>query len=200
MDKACTLGFNMTPSSSQPLTLKAIQQLDQARFIAHLGGVVEHSPWVIEQAWHKRPFVSFAELFDALSAAIHAATHLDKIALLQVHPALAGREAVAGEMTPESTAEQGRLGLLALQPADFARLTDLNRRYQDRFGFPFVVALRLHSSLASVFRALETRLTHAPSTELPIALQQVCEVMRGRLSRAVIDDAQASPPVQSHLV
>jgi len=96
---------------------------------------------------------------------------------------------VAGTMTPDSSAEQARLGLMALSPQTMARLAALNRAYQARFDFPFIVALRLHDSLASVLQAGEERLRHDPDTEWPIALNQVCEVMRGRLARAVHDNA-----------
>ena len=93
-------------------------------------------------------------------------------------------------------AEQARLGLMALSPQTMTRLAALNRAYQARFDFPFIVALRLHDSLASVLQAGEERLRHDPDTEWPIALNQVCEVMRGRLARAVHDDdcPPATPP------
>jgi OHCU decarboxylase len=128
-------------------------------------------------------------LFDALARCIHDATRPEQIALLGVHPELAGREAVAGTMTPDSSAEQARLGLMALSPPAMERLAALNRAYQARFGFPFVVALRLHDSLESVLLAGEARLAHDLDTELPMALSQVCEVMHGRLARAVHDNA-----------
>lgn len=183
-------------TSPNPLPIAALQALDHAGFVARLGGVVEHSPWVVERAWAQAPFTSFSALFDALRQCIHDATPPEQIALLRVHPELAGREAVAGTMTPDSSAEQARLGLMALSPQTMARLTALNRAYQDRFGFPFIVALRLHDSLDSVLLAGETRQFHDPETELPIALGQVCEVMRGRLARAVLDDdcRPATPP------
>ena len=178
----------MTATNLNPLPLAALQALDHAAFVARLGGVVEHSPWVVERAWAQAPFACFNRLYEALARCIHDATRPEQIALLRVHPELAGREAVAGTMTPDSSAEQARLGLMALSPQTMARLAALNRAYQARFGFPFIVALRLHDSLDSVLLAGETRLAHDPDTEMPIALNQVCEVMRGRLARAVHDD------------
>ncbi len=176
-----------------PLSIEALEALDHAGFVARLGGVVEHSPWVVERAWTQAPFACFNGLYDALARCIHDAARPEQIALLRVHPELAGREAVAGTMTPDSSAEQARLGLMALSPQAMARLTALNHAYQARFGFPFVVALRLHDSLDSVLLAGETRLAHDPDTELPMALSQVCEVMRGRLARAVHDNPDTFP-------
>ena len=175
--------------AQHPLPIAALGGLDRGGFVERLGSVVEHSPWVAQRAWSKAPFASFSALYDALSGCILEAGPGEQIALLRLHPELAGREAVAGTMTPDSSAEQGRLGLLALSAHDMARLSGLNHAYQARFGFPFIVALRLQASLESVFQAFDDRLAHDLGTELPIALQQVCEVMRGRLARAVLEDA-----------
>ncbi len=182
----------MSLQPTTPLRLATLNTLDQDTFCALLGGVVEHSPWVARQAWADRPFASLDALYDAMSHAIRLSARSQQLALLRVHPELAGREAVAGTMTADSNNEQGRLGLLSLQPDDFERLTDLNRRYRERFGFPFVTAMRLHGSLADVFRSLEQRLHNDPETELAVSLLQVCEVMRGRLARTVL--AGASTP------
>jgi len=181
----------MTLQPTLPLRLATLNTLDQAAFCALLGGVVEHSPWVARQAWSNRPFASLDALYDALARAIRLAARSQQLALLRVHPELAGREAVAGTMTAESNSEQGRLGLLSLQPDELARLTELNRRYRERFGFPYVAAMRLHGSLADVFRSFEQRLHNDPETELAVSLLQVCEVMRGRLARTVQADTTA---------
>ena len=186
---ACTLRSMTPPAPIVPVPLAALHALGESQFVDHLGAVVEHSPWVARRAWADAPFASFEALYGAMARSIHGATQAQQLTLLQAHPELAGREAVAGTMTPDSSAEQARLGLMALSPRTMARLAALNRAYQARFDFPFIVALRLHDSLDSVLLAGETRLVHDPDTELPIALGQVCEVMRGRLARAVHDNA-----------
>ncbi|MBA4265020.1 MAG: OHCU decarboxylase [Comamonadaceae bacterium] len=178
----------MTSKHTSPIRLAALNTLDEDAFCALLGGVVEHSPWVARQAWSDRPFANLDALYDALARAIRLAARSQQLALLRVHPELAGSEATAGTMTADSNSEQGRLGLLDLHPDDLARLSDLNQRYRDRFGFPFVAAMRLHGSLADVFRGFEQRLHNDPATELAVSLLQVCEVMRGRLARTVLAD------------
>jgi len=186
-----------TASSLYPLSIAALQALDHTAFVARLGGVVEHSQWVVERAWTQAPFACFDGLYEALARCIHDAARPEQIALLRVHPELAGREAVAGTMTPDSSAEQARLGLMALSAQAVARLRALNRAYQARFDFPFIAALRLHDSLESVLLTGEARLRHELDFEFPIALGQVCEVMRGRLACAVRDTpntTHSSPP------
>jgi 2-oxo-4-hydroxy-4-carboxy-5-ureidoimidazoline decarboxylase len=157
--------------------------LDPEAFARLLAGAVEHAPWVAQRAWARRPFGDVAGVAKAMEAEILGAAREEQLALLLGHPELAGREAAAGEMTPESTGEQGRLGLLSLTRDRLLRLQALNRAYQDRFGFPLIVALRLHPTLDSVFTEAERRLAQDPVTEWAIALQQVCQVMRGRLDR-----------------
>jgi len=157
--------------------------LDRDDFVRRLGGAVEHSPWVAQRAWGRKPFGDVEGLARAMEAEILAASRAEQLALLNGHPELAGREAAAGEMTPESTGEQGRLGLLSLTHERLQQLRSLNRAYRERFGFPLIVALRLHPTLDSVFDEAQRRLAHDAATEWAAALQQVCQVMRGRLER-----------------
>lgn len=179
----------MNSPSPVSLSMASVRTLDETSFVALLGAVVEHSPWVARRAWHRRPFGTRQALFEALSAEIHGASDAEQLALLRVHPELAGQEARAGTMTADSQSEQGRLGLLRLDAATVRRLDELNRRYRERFGFPFIAALRLHASLDSVLADGEQRLGHDANSERRIALDQVGQVVRGRLERMVSDDA-----------
>lgn len=183
----------MSSPTHASLSLASLRTLDQDRFVARIGAVVEHSPWVARRAWSRGPFATRQALFDALAAEIRNADDREQLALLRVHPELAGQEARAGSMTADSQSEQGRLGLLRLDAPTVRRIEDLNRRYRERFGFPFIAALRLHASLASVLADGEQRLTHDDATERRAALAQVCEVMRGRLDRTVTDDPPPHP-------
>lgn len=185
------LRSKMPSKPHTPLTISELRSLDEAAFNAHLGSVVEHSPWVAERAWSLRPFASQAALFDAMARVIHGADGARQLALLRAHPELAGQEAQAGTMTSDSQGEQARLGLLSLDAATVQRIAALNQRYRERFGYPFIAALRLHDTLASVFEAFDQRLAHDDATERQAALQQICEVMRGRLARVVQPDAPA---------
>lgn len=185
------LRLKMSCTADTPMTITELGSLDEAAFKLRLGSVVEHSPWVAERAWSLRPFDSQAALFEAMARVIHTAADAQQRALLCAHPELAGQEAQAGTMTTDSQSEQGRLGLLSLDAATVRRIATLNQRYRERFGYPFIAALRLHHTLASVFDAIEQRLAHDETTERQAALQQICEVMRGRLARVVQPDAPA---------
>jgi 2-oxo-4-hydroxy-4-carboxy-5-ureidoimidazoline decarboxylase len=152
-------------------------------FMAAVGGVVEHSPWVAERAFVYKPFSSVDALHAALMKCIRDASSDEQIALFNVHPELAGREAVAGTMTADSTGEQGRLGLTALSAAEFAELNGLNKRYREKFGFPFIAALRLHADRHSMVASFKKRIENPRETEIATAIGQIAEIVRGRLER-----------------
>lgn len=163
--------------------LDEVNRIDAPAFTALLGGVYEHSPWIAERAFALRPaggFASRAHLHAALVATVHAASEAEKLALLEAHPELAGKEAASGSLTAASHAEQTGAGLTAMTAADVARLRELNARYRDKFGFPFIIAVRNHTQ-AAIFGSLEARLFNTRSMEVNNALAQVGEIARLRL-------------------
>ena len=173
----------MATRASLPLTLARINKATKDEFVALVGGLVEHSPWVAEQVCGLRPFASVWALHAEMMACIQRASRQQKIALMRLHPELAGREAEKGTLTDSSSAEQARLGLLELSRSDHQRLRALNAAYRKKFGFPFITAVRLHDSLKSVFMALEQRTQNELDVEMAESLRQIGEVLRGRVGK-----------------
>ena len=158
--------------------------MERADFVARFGGVFEHSPWIAERAFDRIRFdgarFDGAALHAALAAEFRAASEAERLAVLRAHPDLAGRLAVAGELTEDSRAEQAGAGLDRLTPAEFARFTDLNTRYQARFGFPFIIAVR-GLSRHEILHAFENRIHHARQEEFEAACHEVEKIARLRL-------------------
>ena len=165
------------------MTLEEINTAAREAFIARLGGVYEHSPWVAERAWVRRPFASIDALHNSMESMVSKASRDERLALARAHPELAGREAQAGALTVDSSSEQGRLGFSALSREEFEKMAALNRGYRDKFGFPCIVALRLHASRGSVMAEMEQRLANDAGAELANALEQIGHIARGRLAR-----------------
>lgn len=163
--------------------LADLNTADDRRLIELLGGVFEHSPWVAQRAAAARPFASAGDLHRAMVDAVSAASRDEQLALIRAHPELAGREAVAGTMTIDSTSEQGRLGLTALPRAEFERITELNRAYREKFGFPCIVALKLHPTRDTVLAEMQRRLTNERESEIINALAQIAHITRARLDK-----------------
>jgi len=167
----------------QTFDLDRLNLASSDEFVARLGGIVEHSPWVAEQVCASRPFNSVWSLHAAMVNCIAHASREQQLALVRLHPELAGREAAEGTLTESSNVEQARLGLLRMPHDERERLLRMNAEYSKRFGFPCIVALRLHADMASVFDAFEQRLQRDAQTELSENLRQIAEVLRGRLAK-----------------
>ena len=171
--------------TSRRMKLPQVNALTLEQFVARFGGVFEHSPWVAERAWGSRPFDSLDRLHTSMMQTVGEAVREEQFELLRAHPELAGREAAKGALTADSSTEQGRLGFLDLDRSHVERMAELNRRYQQRFGFPCIVALKLHASRASVMAAMQRRLGNTAQAEMANALEQVGHITRGRLDKIV---------------
>lgn len=152
-------------------------------FVGRFGHVAEHSPWVAEEAWERGPFADRRAVAEAFGAVIRAAPAERQLDLIRAHPDLAGRAALAGELTPESAGEQASAGLDRLTPGDLARVTHLNAAYRERFGFPFVICVR-GRSVAEILAAWQERLDAEPGAERAAAVEEIAAIIALRLQDA----------------
>jgi 2-oxo-4-hydroxy-4-carboxy-5-ureidoimidazoline decarboxylase len=159
-----------------------LNSLERAPFASALNEVFEHSPWVAERAWERRPFQDLHCLHEALVKVVQGASDGEKLQLIRAHPDLVGAAARAGTLTEDSSAEQA--GIDALTPEDVARFEDYNARYRKQFGFPFVICVRDHKKSA-IFADFERRLRHDPVTERQNALSQIGQIAWHRLQGRV---------------
>ncbi len=162
---------------AEPSTAEA---LDRDAFVSRYGSLFEHSPWVAEAAYERGPFEDREQLLEALTAAMYAAPRERQLDLIRAHPDLAGRAAVEGTLTPDSTREQSAAGLDRLAPEHYEAFTRTNAAYRERFGFPFVICAREHDR-ESILAAAEARLAHEPDDEVRTALGEIAEIARLRL-------------------
>ena len=162
------------------LSLAEINALPASEFALHFAGVLEHSPLYAEQAAARRPFASAEELAGAFAAAVNAAGEAEQLALIRAHPDLAGKAALAGELTPESAGEQASAGLDRLSAEEYAEFQRLNRAYHEKFSLPYVVCVREHSK-AGIFEGARRRLGHTPDQERAAALHQISRIARLRI-------------------
>lgn len=172
------------PAAVTVLTLEALNRMDRAAFRAALGGIFEGSPWVAEHAWTARPFGTVDELHAAMRAVVTRAPAGERLAFVRAHPDLAGKAARAGAMGASSTAEQATAGLDRLTDEELARFERLNAAYRERFGFPFIIAVRRHDK-ASILAAYERRLQNTADEEMQTALAQVFDITAMRLQALV---------------
>jgi OHCU decarboxylase len=162
------------------MTFAELNALDATAFTAVLGATFEHSPWVIARTHAAGPFASVEALHRALMDTVHRASSDEQLALLRAHPELAGKAAIAGDMTAASIDEQSSAGLGACAPEEFARITELNRRYNERFGFPFILAVR-GLDRRRIIEEFTRRVDRTRDEEFAEALAQVARITRLRL-------------------
>jgi 2-oxo-4-hydroxy-4-carboxy-5-ureidoimidazoline decarboxylase len=167
-----------------PISLEALSASDAASFTEVLGALFEHSPWVAEETYAKRPFANLSVLHAALCETMLAAPRERQLELLRAHPDLAGRLAKAGELTQASAREQSAAGLDRLSAEEGAEITRLNDAYRKRFGFPFIICARLNAK-DSILASMRARVGNAESAELSTALAEVAKIARLRLTEAV---------------
>ena len=177
-----------------PLTLEQLNAASPAEALALLDGLYEHSPWIAEQALAQRPFRSLAHLKHALAQVVRTAELDAQLGLIRAHPELAGKAMVAKSLTAESTNEQSKAGLTACTPEEFERIQQLNAAYNERFGFPFILAVRgprgTGLSKQEIIDTFARRLDNHPEFELAEALRNIHRIAEIRLN-----DKFAAEPV-----
>lgn len=166
------------------MKLAEINALAREAFVARLGGIFEHSPWVAERAAGARPFTDVGALHAAMAAAMRAASHDQQLALLRAHPELAGKAMVTKTLTADSTNEQSRSGLTNCSAEEFAQLQALNAAYNKKFGWPFILAVK-HLDRATIIRIFAERLELSAADEFEACLANIEKITRWRLDDQV---------------
>ena len=167
-------------------TLSELNSCDAATFIDCLRGIYEHSPWIPERAAAHRPFASETALKLALQDVVTCATLEEQLGLIRQHPELAGKAAVAGQLTMESTSEQAASGLHLCSAEEFATLHRLNADYNAKFGFPFILAVKGPTGKGltrrQVIGAFARRLKNQRADEIAECLRQIKRIAEIRLN------------------
>jgi len=168
------------------LTIDQLNAATPAEAVALLDGIYEHSPWVAEAALPARPFRSLQHLKHAMSRAVAEATPERQMTLIREHPELAGKAMESNTLTAESTNEQSKAGLTNCTPEELARIRELNAAYGEKFGFPFILAVRGPRGLGlgkkEIIATFERRVHHHPSFELGEALRNIHRIAEIRLN------------------
>jgi 2-oxo-4-hydroxy-4-carboxy-5-ureidoimidazoline decarboxylase len=156
------------------------EALSREAFVARYGGIYEHSPWVAEQCFDEASEAGTNVLVKLFASCVDAADHDAKIRLIRAHPDLAGRAAVRGELTAESTGEQASAGIDQCTKEEFEQFVALNSAYKDKFGFPFIMAVK-NSNRHDILAAFRTRIENDADSEFATAMREIHKIARWRL-------------------
>jgi 2-oxo-4-hydroxy-4-carboxy-5-ureidoimidazoline decarboxylase len=158
------------------ISLLQLNSLSHGEFVRIVGPVFEHSPWIAETTWQKKPFASLEDLRRALCETIKKSGAERQLALIRAHPDLVGRAA----LTRESTGEQASAGLNKLSPEEINLFQKQNDTYKNKFGFPFVICARLNKKEA-ILAGFERRLKNSREEEIKTALEEIFKIAELRL-------------------
>jgi len=167
--------------------LRRVNAMTRDGFVAVLGHLFEHSPWIAERTWPKRPFASLEELRARLVETMRAASDEEKLALIRAHPDLVGRMAQEGKLTRDSTSEQAAAGLSELSAEEVEQFERHNAAYRERFGFPFIICARQNKKDA-ILAAFPVRLQNSREQEIETALAEIEKIAALRLADAVSEE------------
>ncbi len=162
------------------MTIQQVDLLTQEEFVRSLGAIYEHSPWLAERAWQRRPFGSLDNLVLQMRTEVNAAAYAEQLALVRAHPDLGTRARVS----EASASEQSSAGLDRLTADEYDRLLRLNAQYKEKFGFPFIYAVK-GSGQHAILAALDQRLKSTPEVEFAEALRQIHRIARFRLEENI---------------
>jgi 2-oxo-4-hydroxy-4-carboxy-5-ureidoimidazoline decarboxylase len=167
-------------AENEKLSLAELNALSRDEFTRVVGPVFEHSPWIAGTAWRQRPFANFENLHRVLCETVKNAGEEKQLALIRAHPDLAGRAALTGSLTRESTNEQAGAGLNRLSPEEMVWFQKQNAAYREKFGFPFVICARLNKK-AAMLAGFESRLKNSRESEIQTALAEIFKIAELRL-------------------
>ncbi len=167
-------------------TIDHINQLTQIDFVERFGAVFEETPAIASQTWIKRPFADLADLHQKMVDVVeNKLTSAEKIDLICAHPELGKK----GKMAEASVQEQAGAGLSQLDTAGYERIQTLNRVYQEKFGFPFVMAVKGFAA-SDILAAFEERVQATKKEEMARSLIEIYKIARFRLEDIVVDTAR----------
>ena len=163
-------------------------ELSKEDFLSHFAGIYEHSAWVAELLWsqlevsiERNCFDSAAAVASQMKLIVNTAQSEQQLALLRAHPDLAGKAALAGELTDDSSKEQAGLGLDQCSPVELVKFQQLNTEYQSKFGFPFIMAVK-GATKEQVIAGFESRIHNSTTEEFQRAINEVHKIAAFRLA------------------
>jgi len=162
------------------ISIADINGFSDDAFVTTFGFLFEHSPWVVEAAALKRPFADLAAMEEAMMSSLAEEGENAVLAVLRAHPELGGRALLEKTLTASSTAEQAGAGLNSLTAQEVQTFTALNTEYKARFGFPFIICVRM-TNKEGIVRAMQQRLGHSRAEEIRTATDEVGKIVHLRL-------------------
>ena len=161
-------------------SIETINQMNRSAFTQALGAIFEDTPSIADQVWLQRPFTDVMELYQDMITIVRSMTIQQQLTLIRAHPDLGSK----ATMAVDSIREQSGVGLDRLNKAEYDRFHNLNQSYQDKFGFPFIIAVK-NQTKSSILTAFEQRMQNSVTMEIEQAIAEICQIARFRLDSTI---------------
>lgn len=163
-------------------TIAQLNQISQEEFVEALGAVFEHTPAIAQCCWNYRPFADVSQLHQSMVDVVKTMNRDEQLALIQAHPDLGSK----AKMAASSVQEQAGVGLDSLTSKEYDRFQSLNQAYKDKFGFPFIIAVK-NQTITGILEAFERRLENTVDAEMAQALTEINQIAKFRLHDLIRD-------------
>ena len=163
-------------------SISQLNKMSQEKFTATLGEIWEETPEIAELAWHSKPFIDLDSLYQSMVAIVDKMSETKQSSLIKAHPDLGTKT----KMAEVSVEEQAGIGLDRLSEVEYQRFQSFNQAYKDKFGFPFIVAVKYHTK-ESILQSFEDRLNNTQEQEKQQALTEISKIARLRLESSIED-------------
>ncbi len=160
-----------------------LNKMSPEEFTVALGEIWEDTPAIAQKAWHSRPFENLEALYQAMVAIVNGMSEAEQLTLIKAHPDLGSK----AKMAEASVQEQAGVGLDRLSAEEYQRFQSLNQTYKNKFGFPFIIAVKSHTK-ESILLAFEDRLENSLEGEKHQALAEISKIARFRLDSIIINN------------
>ena len=161
-------------------SIATINAMNRTAFIQALGAIFEDTPSIAHQVWPQRPFTDVTELYQEMIGVVRSMTTQQQLTLIRAHPDLGSK----AKMAADSIREQSGVGLDRLNKTEYDRFHNLNQSYQDKFGFPFIIAVK-NQTISTILAAFEQRIQNSVTMEIDQAIAEICQIARFRLDSTI---------------
>ena len=162
------------------IAIAQLNQMSQGEFTKALAEIWEETPEIAKRTWHNKPFEDLNALHQAMVAVVDSMSEAEQVTLIKAHPDLGSK----AKMADASVQEQAGVGLDRLSESEYQRFHSLNQSYKDKFGFPFIVAVKYHTK-ESILEAFEARLKNSKDQEKQQALSEISKIAKLRLESLI---------------
>ena len=161
-------------------SIDSINKLNKSDFLTIFANVFEKTDWIAEKVFELKPFIDFNDLSSKMLNLYEECNKENILLILNSHPELA----VAKKLTSESKLEQAGAKLNECNLEEFEEFKKLNLDYKNKFGFPFIIAVK-GKNKNEILNNFRQRILNDVESEFKEAKNQVKKIATFRFNEII---------------